>query len=590
MHNFDFGSENLAQKLLKIQKKTVQLSTFRILVFFGLGALSILALAEHPLWLVPAGMMAWLFIYLIRQFNFTKNQEAIFLAIEELEKRKAYRQKRELSKLEQGAEFAEKAHPFSNDLDLFGAHSLFQLLNHTTSSKGKEKLSQLMKSEFSSEKAQQRAAAVEELKLKGNLLQALESIGLAFGSEGKNSQYWEKWLQETHKVNFFHKSLALVGPLGGISLLTLIYLGIIPQAVLGLWIFMGILVLSLVFTPLKQAAESIPISSQMKSLAIRAEKIETEDFHSELLSLEKSRFFSGKTPISSQLIELDKLGLWVQNRINLLYLPINLLFWTDFLLFIKLETWKNRVSDKLHQLTENLENWEVWVSLGSFEVEVGFPAKISWCQDPVLEVKNAVHPLIPLDKAVPNSVNLGKEDKIALLTGANMSGKTTFMRTLGINAVLVNLGLRPFAEELRIGPIQLYTSMRNSDNLGESVSSFYAELHRIRMLISRLEAGESIFFLLDEILKGTNTQDRISGSEALIHQMLNTQGFGIISTHDIELAELSNKEPRIKNYSFHSEIMDQAIEFDYNLKIGPCPSFNAHKLMELMGIKFGKNA
>ena len=128
--------------------------------------------------------------------------------------------------------------------------------------------------------------------------------------------------------------------------------------------------------------------------------------------------------------------------------------------------------------------------------------------------------------------------------------------------------------------------MRNSDNLGESVSSFYAELNRIRTLITRLESGEAIFFLLDEILKGTNTQDRISGSRALIAQILQTKGFGIISTHDIELAELEQTVEKIHNFSFHSEIQDQTIRFDYKLKKGPCPSFNAHKLMELMGIKF----
>jgi DNA mismatch repair ATPase MutS len=132
--------------------------------------------------------------------------------------------------------------------------------------------------------------------------------------------------------------------------------------------------------------------------------------------------------------------------------------------------------------------------------------------------------------------------------------------------------------------------MRNSDNLGESVSSFYAELFRIRTLITRLESGEVIFFLLDEILKGTNTQDRISGSEALIHQVLQTHGFGIISTHDIELADLVQKESRLRNFSFHSEIQDQTIAFDYKLKDGPCPSFNAHKLMELMGIRFSPEA
>jgi DNA mismatch repair ATPase MutS len=175
---------------------------------------------------------------------------------------------------------------------------------------------------------------------------------------------------------------------------------------------------------------------------------------------------------------------------------------------------------------------------------------------------------------------------IILLTGSNMSGKTTFMRTLGINCVLVNLGLRPFAKEFGFGNFQLYTSMRNTDNLGESVSSFYAELSRIKLLIDRIEVGEEIFFLLDEILKGTNTEDRISGSEALIRQVVATKAIGIISTHDIELADLENRIETVSNFSFHSEIHDQSIDFDYKLKIGACPSFNAHKLMELMGIRF----
>lgn len=167
-----------------------------------------------------------------------------------------------------------------------------------------------------------------------------------------------------------------------------------------------------------------------------------------------------------------------------------------------------------------------------------------------------------------------------------MSGKTTFMRTLGTNLVLINLGLRPFGECVELGQFQLYTSMRNSDNLGESVSSFYAELSRIKKLIDRLDSGEQLFFLLDEILKGTNTEDRISGSEALIRQLQDSPSLGIISTHDIELSQLENEIPYVKNYSFHSEIHDKTIDFDYKIKRGPCPSFNAHKLMELMGIRF----
>jgi len=362
--------------------------------------------------------------------------------------------------------------------------------------------------------------------------------------------------------------------------------GILPQAILGAWFLVGMLLLALVFNPLKRAANAIPVASHLNSLHLRAAQIEKISFQSELLIAEQARLQAGSSPTSKQLQELDRLGLWTQNRLNLLYLPINLLFWTDFILFLWLAAWKKRVSNSLVLLPETLENWEVWVSLGGFEVEVGHPGIPIWSQEPILEAENVFHPLLLPGKAVGNSLALNPNQKLVLLTGSNMSGKTTFMRTLGINAVLLNLGLRPFADRMTLGPLQLFTSMRNTDNLGESVSSFYAELSRIRTLLQRLEQKEPIFFLLDEILKGTNTQDRISGSEALVAQLLPSSGLGLISTHDIELAALGEKEARVQNYSFHSEIQDQEILFDYRLREGACPSFNAHKLMELMGIKF----
>ena len=442
-----------------------------------------------------------------------------------------------------------------------------------------------MKGAVDPKAAQQRREAAAELQQKPDFLRAMEAIGIAF-PQGKVGP-WKQWLElQERQPNLLHWLLAILGPVGGVLVLLLTTQGILPQAMLGLWFLVGILLLAMVFVPLKRAAEAIPVASHLNSLRLRAAQIEGNSFESDLLRHEQASLQAGSSPASKQLQELDRLGLWTQNRLNLLYLPINLLFWTDFALFIWLANWKKRVSNSLVQLPESLESWEVWVSLGSFEVEVGHPGISAWSQEPVLEAENVFHPLLLPAKAVGNSLSLNTNRKLVLLTGSNMSGKTTFMRTLGINAVLLNLGLRPFADRMTLGPLQLFTSMRNTDNLGESVSSFYAELSRIRTLLQRLEQGEPIFFLLDEILKGTNTQDRISGSEALVAQLLPSQGVGLISTHDIELAALASREARVQNFSFHSEILDQEILFDYLLKEGACPSFNAHKLMELMGIKF----
>jgi len=584
MGKFLYSSEDLEKKLQALRAKVVRLSLLRLIAFLGLGAFFILSLTDGGFWIFLLLAFLVLFVSLIKQFNHHKDQERIYLAIEQLEKRKQCRQDRQLADLDAGLEFADKAHPFSGDLDLFGTHSLFQLLNHSHSPSGKKALAALMGSSFDPNLAQQRREAVAELQEKPAFLRAMEAIGLAF-AQGKQTS-WKLWLEQAERASLLHKVLAVLGPLGGLCMLVLIAQGILPQAVLGAWFLLGILLLGLVFGSLKKAAEAIPVAATLQSLRLRAEEIEATPFSAALLKQDQTRLLAEGKPASQQLQELDTLGLWVQNRLNLLYLPINLLFWTDFILYLWLVQWKIKVSSSLIQLPETLEAWEVWVSLGSFEVEVGHAGIATWSQAPILEAEQVFHPLLHPAKAVANSISLNADRKLVLLTGSNMSGKTTFMRTLGINAVLVNLGLRPFAERMTLGSLQLFTSMRNTDNLGESVSSFYAELFRIRTLLQRLEQGEAIFFLLDEILKGTNTQDRISGSEALVAQLLPSQGLGMISTHDIELAALGEKEARVQNYSFHSEILDQEILFDYRLKEGACPSFNAHKLMELMGIKF----
>jgi len=588
MNHFDFSLEQLELKQKTNKRSVTQLSILRVFSFFVLGATVILTLSEHWAWFFPSLILFSLFVGLINRFNFLKDQERIYLALQLLQSRKQARQERKLGILDSGNEFADKEHPFAGDLDLFGPHSLFQLLNHCTSTGGKQQLAALLKSAVNPKVAQQRNEAVAELQQKPDFLRAMEAIGIAF-PQGKVVP-WKLWLEQKETPpNLLHWLLAILGPLGGVFILLLTSQGILPQAILGGWFLVGMLLLAMVFVPLKRAADAIPVASHLNSLRLRAAQIEDISFHSDLLFAEQARLQAGSSPASKQLQELDRLGLWTQNRLNLLYFPINLLFWTDFILFLWLAAWKKRVSNSLVQLPETLENWEVWVSLGSFEVEVGHPGIPIWSEEPILETENVFHPLLHPAMAVGNSLALNPKQKLVLLTGSNMSGKTTFMRTLGINAVLLNLGLRPFADRMTLGPLQLFTSMRNTDNLGESVSSFYAELSRIRTLLQRLEQEEPIFFLLDEILKGTNTQDRIAGSEALVAQLLPSQGLGLISTHDIELAALGEKEAQVQNYSFHSEIQDQEILFDYRLREGACPSFNAHKLMELMGIKFDRS-
>ena len=585
MKEFDFSSEQLTEKVGKLKSKTASISILRIFSFFGLIGFFVLSLSESPIWFILFFATVAGFVFLISSYNQLKDQETIFFSLEKMEINRNLRKARNLKSFDTGQEFQNKSHPFSNDLDLFGNHSLFQLLNHTVSQEGKNKLSGLLNSDFELTKAAAYRAAIDELATNPEFLQAMESIGMSFYRDEKSIHSWIKWLKSDETEKSWIKPFAVAGPVGGVILTVLAFLGIIPTAFYGIWVLFGIGFLAVVFQSLKKAGEEIPSRNQLKTFRYWMIALEKQQFQSDLLRSATRGFSEANSKPSVLLEELDRLGLWIQNRMNILYIPFNLFFWTDLLLYVRLINWKKSHGKLVSDFPEQLAVWEMLVSLALFQYELGGKGEIIAVEEGI-EGTEIAHPLLVPEIAVPNDFSQDAASKIILLTGSNMSGKTTFMRTVGINCVLVNLGLRPFASRFGFGNFQLYTSMRNTDNLGESVSSFYAELSRIKMVIDRIEAGEEIFFLLDEILKGTNTEDRISGSEALIRQVVNTKALGIISTHDIELADLENRIPKVKNFSFHSEIHDQSIDFDYKLKTGSCPSFNAHKLMELMGIRF----
>ena len=585
MNGFDFDNSALEEKLKEGKTTTGTLSLLRLLVFLAMGGSFVLTLSDSLIWGVLFIASVAGFVLLIKKYNHQKDQESIYGALQDIAINRQKRLDRNLAGLKPGNEFLDKNHPFSNDLDLFGEHSLFQMVNHTVSGAGAQQLAARMKSSLDLKKAKEYREASSELASKPEFLQAMESIGLAFYNEDKTNSGWGNWLNISEKNNFLISVMAYLGPVGGLVLALLIYLGIVPGAFFGLWVLVGMLFLGMVFKSLKKAAEEIPSRNQLKTYRYWLTVLESQHFNSSLLKACQSRFLLDHRKASQLFDQLDSLGLWIQNRMNLLYIPLNLFFWTDLFLYVRLVSWKANYGRLVADFPAQLVEWEVLVSLGAFENEVGGNGEVIEIEDGLV-ARELAHPLLLPAKAVANDFRIDQNQRIILLTGANMSGKTTFMRTLGINCVLVNLGLKPYAKKFGFGDFQLYTSMRNSDNLGESVSSFYAELSRIKTLIDRIESGEEIFFLLDEILKGTNTEDRIAGSEALIRQVNATRSLGIISTHDIELAGMEEVVDTVKNYSFHSEIHDQKIDFDYTIKRGACPSFNAHKLMELMGIRF----
>lgn len=582
----DFDLSNPENELAATRKKAVALSLARLIVFILLGAVIVVGLSDTRWILLLFFPFSLLFIYLIILFNRQKDKEAVLMAVLRIREDKEKRMTRDLSSFDPGMDFMDKKHPFANDLDLFGQHSLFQLIDHTVSNEGKRKLARWMLGETSPTTAKKRHAAVEELSLQPDLLTRLEASGKAFIKEEKSKTDFYQWLKSPLIWKPWYIIPTLSGPLFGMIILTGVIFGFLPPSLLSLFILIGLFFLSWIFKPLLNISKIMPNEGDLKTYTAWARQMEDTRFSDPYLKRLQKPIYDGTHKASDALKELSQQTFMVQNRTNLMYAIFNLLFWIDFPVLLRLEKWKSRHAERMKDWEDTFAEWEAMVSLAAFTADESLSCDIFWNEELTMEMQDIKHPLIPRPVCVGNNFSLPKDHKIVLLTGSNMSGKTTFMRTLGINLVLANLGLAPFAKKFHMGPFQLFTSMRNTDNLRENVSSFYAELARIKGLLDQSARGRPIFFLLDEILKGTNTTDRIMGSEALIRQLIESDCKGVISTHDIELSELETRIPSLVNYSFHSEIKENEILFDYKIKNGPCPSFNAHKLMELMGIRF----
>ncbi|MDX5349072.1 MAG: DNA mismatch repair protein MutS, partial [Hymenobacteraceae bacterium] len=264
----------------------------------------------------------------------------------------------------------------------------------------------------------------------------------------------------------------------------------------------------------------------------------------------------------------------------------NLLMW-DFYWMWRLERWKKQSVPNLEPAIAALAEVETLSSFSAFWY--ANPSNIlPNLSDTPFEVtaESLGHPLIIKDDRVVNDFEMAGAGKTVVITGSNMSGKSTFLRTVGLNVVLALAGAPVAARKFTVYPMQVFTSMRTADDLSESTSSFYAELKRLRLLLDLTETGQPVLYLLDEILKGTNSHDRHLGAVSLVRQLQRQNQSGLISTHDLALGELAQQSPEtIRNYSFNSHIEANKIIFDYHLTPGICRSFNASQLMKQMGIE-----
>lgn len=493
-----------------------------------------------------------------------------------------------------GDEFIDKTHRYTHDFDIFGGSSLFKMVNRTTSEPGKNILAHWLAFPTDKQTILKRQQAVKELSEKIDWRHELRTTGLLHEESGNSAKSILEWLGEENL--FVHKTVlwvacAVLPPLTLFACVAAFFF--LPDGVA-----YALLAMQAAF--LWKHKENISrvyfkTSRQvglLRSYSDLIEQIENEDFESELLKELKLKLKSGDKTASQHIRLLVNYLNYMDYRLNILvYIPLALIGMWDFQWMLRLERWKQMHAFKVRGWFEVLAEFEALTSLGNLHFNHPnwvFPS----ISDEALFIsgKQLGHPLIPPSQRVSNDVHLDKQGKILLVTGSNMAGKSTYLRTVGMNMVLTFAGAPVCAESFTTSLTGVFTSMRIADSLEDNTSSFYAELKRLKAVIEAVESGENIIFLLDEILRGTNSNDRHVGSKALIQQMIKAKGSGILATHDLELGQLEQDYPdNIENWSFDVQVEGEELYFDYKIHPGICTSLNASILMKKMGIKVNGN-
>jgi hypothetical protein len=488
---------------------------------------------------------------------------------------------------DKGLEYLYEEHAFINDLDVFGSNSIFQYINTTVTKGGREELAKLLKREkvLTNNHIKERQEAVRELGEKATWRQALIVEGQLNKSKNMDLFNLIKWSKDTKTSTPLRVVIACTFMIATISSIYLAIRGIIPESFIMLDLMINFIVVKILS---KSMINQIKLFDSIKSSVYGYSKIlsliEDEDFDSLYLNTLNGKLRNDIVSCKDEMGKFSKILDWAGNsKYNAYYLLLNVLLFSDVFLMRSLEKWRERNGEKLEEWLSVMHEIDALSSISNLSFE-----NDNWTYPIILneneiQGSNIGHPILS-EKAVRNTFSIIGGQKVALITGSNMSGKSTFLRTLGINLLLSYIGAPVCADKFSCGIMNIYTCMRTKDNLEESISSFYAEILRIKILIEACKRGEKIFFLLDEIFKGTNSKDRHIGAIVLIKQLIQYGGVGLVSTHDLELCDLEKENKNIINYNFREFYKDDKIKFDYILRKGKSETQNAIHLMKLAGI------
>ena len=498
----------------------------------------------------------------------------------------------DLKGYDDGQSFADATHAYSADLDLFGPSSLYQYLSRCHADQSKKRLADYLKTPIDVSTLKEKQAAVKELSEKQSYCQGLQAKALAQPVTDQTEKRLKAFLTSPSVgfENIFWRWFQNIYPIIPISAVTLYLLDDITVKVFLTCMTVFYIITVLISRKIGPALEMLlNIEPEMDTMQKQFFLIENENFKSDFLTSLQNRLRpAGYSSTSRSIADLNtilKKNDWRSNVfINLI---VQIFFVWDLRLVILLNEWKKKNRQYFNDWFTIIAEMEVMISLASLAYN-----EPDWCFPGADEkyfhfaAEGLGHPLIPAASRITNDFALEGTGKIALVTGSNMAGKSTFLRSVGINTVLAMTGAPVCAGKMSLSALKLISSMRVSDNLAENTSTFYAELKKIQYIIDSVNRKEKVFILLDEVLRGTNSTDRHKGAKALVRQLLQSGAVTIMATHDTELAHSEADDPSVFNYHFEGKIRNEELYFDFKLKRGISESLNATALMKKIGIHF----
>lgn len=583
------------------QRRHNQLAFWRLVWFLGSAVLVwLLAKADQEIGVALTLVVGVIgFLVLLKRHTAVKRERDLARRLAFINEDETARLSRQYLRPDMGESFANPTHFYAHDLDVFGRHSLFRLLNRTHTHEGRIRLADWLLTPANADAIRLRQQATAELQPHLDWRQQLEAVADLETTVGQSPETLVQWATaDANPLPVYLNLVKFLFPALTTALFVAWLLGFVPGVAVLIALALQGVVLS------RTAARAAVVSEQTVAMAnamgafrelfVLAGQTPGESVR--VRAIRQALTTKGQ-PASVAIGQLAQLTEGLNYRRNPYFaLSVGLVTLWDVHYLGKLETWRMQHGPTLDHWFTALGELEALNSLAGFAYahpQYALPDIADG--PPTLQLTQATHPLLPPDKSIANSLTLTGAGQTVLITGSNMSGKSTFLRTVGTNVVLALAGAVVAAEAMRCSPVRVFTSMRTQDSLEESTSSFYAELLRLQTLIRLTRLADELpqdrlptLYFLDEILKGTNSADRHRGAEALIRQLHHTNAFGFVSTHDLALGQLADADAFVKNYHFQSDIDDGKLVFDYTLRDGICQSFNASQLMQAIGIEMDR--